>query len=269
MLQLNNISFGYKKDTPILKDINIDIQEGEFVAICGRNGAGKTTLTRLIMGLEQPNTGSIHYEGKDITKVEASKRGHYIGYVFQKPDRQMFRNTVEEEIAFGPEQLGYSPEEVKRLTEQALKDVGIGEVTEAYPLALRRGIKQRIAIASALAMQSKILILDEPTSGQDGRETEALLNLLVELNKKGITILLVTHQMDIVSAYCKRALVLGYGGLAFDGTPEELFTKRDDLTELGLVKPLSVTLAAGLGNMPYCKTMQEFEELLFDRMGGK
>lgn len=269
MLQLNNISFGYKKDTSILKNVNVEIEAGDFVAICGRNGAGKTTLTRLIMGLEQPTEGSIYYEGKDITKVDASKRGHYIGYVFQKPDRQMFRNTVEEEIAFGPEQLGYSPAEVKRLTEQAMKDVGIGEITEAYPLALRRGIKQRIAIASALAMQSKILILDEPTSGQDGKETEALLKLLVELNQKGITILLVTHQMDIVSAYCKRALVLGYGGLAFDGSPEELFTKREDIAELGLVKPLSVTLAEGLGNMPYCKTMAELEQHIMARMGGK
>lgn len=269
MLSVKNLSFGYVKNQLIFEDVNFSINEGEFIAVGGRNGSGKTTITRLLVGLEQPHTGEIFYQGNTITKVPAAQRGRYIGYVFQKPDRQMFRNTVEEEIAFGPQQLGYSEEEVQQITADVMDRTGLNNVTEAYPLNLRRGVKQRIAIASALAMQSRILILDEPTSGQDGKETEELLELLVKLNREGISILLVTHDMDIIAGYCSRAIVMGQGKLAFDGTPKELFSKADEeLYGLGLTKPHCVTLSQALPGMPYCPTMADFERAMLERLGG-
>ena len=171
----------------------------------------------------------------------------------------MFRPTVAEEVAFGPEQLGYTKAEVADITSKALADTGISHLRDAYPPTLRRGEKQRVAIASALAMKSKILILDEPTSGQDGKETRELLELLETLRATGLTIILVTHDMEIMASHCTRAIIVGYGTKAFDGKPEELFTKRDDLFDLGLTKPPCVELAEAVPGLGYCKSMAEFE----------
>ena len=171
MLEVNNLRFGYVPTMDIFRNVNFTIKEGEFIAIGGRNGCGKTTITRLLVGLESPAEGRISYMGEDITNMPASKRGQFIGYVFQQPDRQMFRSNVATEVAFGPESLGYSKSEVDDIVANALERTGISHLREAYPPTLRRGEKQRVAIASALAMKSKILILDEPTSGQDGKET--------------------------------------------------------------------------------------------------
>lgn len=147
-------------------------------------------------------------------------------------------------------------------TADALDRVGISHLAQAYPLSLRRGEKQRVAIASALAMKSELLILDEPTSGQDGKETRELLELLQDLNKDGLSILLITHDMEIMASICTRAIIIGYGTKAFDGTPEELFTTREDLTELGLTKPPSVELSEAIPGLGYCKSMKEFETRL-------
>ena len=146
-----------------------------------------------------------------------------------------------------------------RIVQDALERVGISHLAESYPLGLRRGEKQRVAIASALAMQSKLLILDEPTSGQDGTETKGLLALLQELQAQGLTILLITHDMEIMAEYSTRVIIMGYGTKAFDGSPEELFTHREDLLELGLTKPPSVVLSETVPALGYCKSMKEFE----------
>ncbi|WP_288301404.1 energy-coupling factor ABC transporter ATP-binding protein [Veillonella magna] len=265
MLEVKHLRFGYVPGKDIMKDVSFTIGKGEFIAVGGRNGCGKTTVTRLLMGLETPVEGTLYYKGDDITKLSPSERGRFIGYVFQQPDRQMFRPTVAEEVAFGPEQLGYTKSEVKEITEDALARTGISHLAKSYPPSLRRGEKQRVAIASALAMKSQILILDEPTSGQDGKETRELLILLEELRSAGLTIVLVTHDMEIIASHCTRAIIMGYGTKAFDGTPEELFTKRDDLYELGLTKPPCVELAQSVPGIGYCKSMKEFEERMIAR----
>ena len=241
MLKVENIRFGYVPSVDIFRNVTFTIEGGEYIAIGGRNGCGKTTITRLLVGLEKAREGHMYYNGRDITSMPPSKRGQFIGYVFQQPDRQMFRPTVATEVAFGPESLGRSKAEVKRIVDEVLERTGIGYLREAYPPTLRRGEKQRVAIASALAMQSKILILDEPTSGQDGKETKELLALLRQLNSEGITILLITHDMEIMASECSRAIIMGNQTVAFDGSPEELFKKStDELQDLGLTKPPSV-----------------------------
>lgn len=259
MLQVENLRFSYVPGQDIMKDVTFTIGNGEFITLGGRNGCGKTTVTRLLVGLETPVEGKISYDGQDITNMPTSERGRFIGYVFQQPDRQMFRQTVAEEVAFGLEQLGYDKATVDRIVQDALERVGISHLAESYPLGLRRGEKQRVAIASALAMQSKLLILDEPTSGQDGTETKGLLVLLQELQAQGLTILLITHDMEIMAEYSTRVIIMGYGTKAFDGSPEELFTHREDLLELGLTKPPSVVLSETVPALGYCKSMKEFE----------
>ena len=234
MLKVENIRFGYVPSVDIFQNVTFTIEGGEYIAIGGRNGCGKTTITRLLVGLEKAREGHMYYNGRDITSMPPSKRGQFIGYVFQQPDRQMFRPTVATEVAFGPESLGRSKAEVKRIVDEVLERTGIGHLREAYPPTLRRGEKQRVAIASALAMQSKILILDEPTSGQDGKETKELLALLRQLNS------------------------------------EELFKKStDELQDLGLTKPPSVELSLAVPSLGYCKSMDELKSKLVAQLSGK
>lgn len=177
MLEMKDVSFNYGSGVPVLEGVNVQISEGEFIGLGGRNGCGKTTVTRLLMGLEKPVSGEIVYNGKVINGDDASVRSHFIGYVFQRPERQMFRPTVREEVAYGPKQLGMSESEIQEAVEEALKATQLTELAESYPPNLNRGEKQRVAIASAIAMHTQYLILDEPTSGQDSEDKEQLMEL--------------------------------------------------------------------------------------------
>ena len=268
MLELRDVSFAYAGGEPILEHLNVQIREGKFIGLGGRNGSGKTTVTRLLMGLEKPTSGIVRLDGRDVTAAGAAERSRFIGYVFQRPERQMFRSTVAEEVAYGPEQLGRTPEEVSADVNAALEAANLTDLAAAYPPNLNRSEKQRVAIASALAMKTRYLILDEPTSGQDKNGKERLMELLADLNKQGITILVITHDMDIFAAYCRRVVVIGNRTKAFDGTAEELFTKRGDLYELGLNRPDAVTLSMAVPGLPYCATMEAFRDAMLKRVGG-
>ena len=234
MLELKDITFGYSGDSPVFRDLSLTIGAGEFVAIVGRNGSGKTTVTRLMMALKKPQAGQILFNGADMVSATPADMARHIGYVFQNPDRQMFRDTVEREVAYGPEQLGFSPEECRQSVEQALKLTGLTSLAQAYPMTLSKGQKQRVTIASSLAMKPQMLILDEPTSGQDARERQRLMGLLADLQQQGVTIILVTHDMELVASYPQRVVVMGEGGLVFDGEPGELFGGNHPLEKWGL-----------------------------------
>ena len=269
MLEFKNVCFNYGNGVPVLEDINLTIGQGEFIGLGGRNGCGKTTVTRLLMGLEKPVSGEIRKDGVVINDDDASVRSHYIGYVFQRPERQMFRATVEEEVAYGPQQLGMAKDEVGRAVADALAATDLTHLAKAYPPNLNRGEKQRVAIASAIAMHTDCIILDEPTSGQDSADKERLMTLLTDLNRKGMTILIISHDMDIFARYCRRVIVIGNHTKAFDGTPQELFTQRGDLYDLGLSRPESVALSMAVPGMKYCKSMKEFTEEMLRRIGGR
>lgn len=268
MLEFKDVCFNYGNGVPVLEHINIRIGLGEFIGLGGRNGCGKTTVTRLLMGLEKPVSGEILHDGKVINDDDASARSHYIGYVFQRPERQMFRSTVEDEVAYGPQQLGMSRDEAAAAVAEALAMTGLSHLAKAYPPNLNRGEKQRVAIASAIAMHTSCIILDEPTSGQDSADKKMLMELLTDLNKKGMTILIISHDMDIFAQYCQRVIVIGNHTKAFDGTPQELFTQREDLYDLGLSRPESVALSMAVPGMKYCRSMQEFTEEMLRRIGG-
>ncbi|MDR3562277.1 MAG: ABC transporter ATP-binding protein [Negativicutes bacterium] len=246
MLEIETISFGYKPDCYAIRDVSFAIAAGEFVAIAGRNGSGKTTLTRLIMALLKPAVGRVLLDGNDTAKMETAAIARHIGYVFQNPDRQIFRDTVAREIAYGPEQLGFSPAEVEQEVAKAMASTGLTQQAQAYPRTLSKGQKQRVAIASALAMRPRLLILDEPTSGQDATEKRTLMEMLGRLNSQGIAILLVTHDMELISRFARRVLVMADGSKVFDGSPAWLFAGDSALRDWGLRPPAAVEILRGL-----------------------
>lgn len=270
MLELSHVTFRYAEGLPdVLKDISLSFDKGEFVAITGRNGCGKTTVTRLLTGLEKAASGQILYHGKDVTREEPSERSRFIGYVFQQPDRQMFMPTVRGEIAFGPYQQGKRGAELEEAVACAMQDTDTEALAEEYPRILSRGDQQRVAIASALAMDTEYLVLDEPTSGQDGREKQRLMKLMESLQEKGITIILVTHDMDIVAKDCTRVIVIAEHEIAFDGHPSELFSAENRPEDWGLAYPPAVRLGRKLPGSPYCKDMNAFCRAFYELKGGK
>lgn len=269
MLELNDISFRYGKGLPlVLSHVSLSFDKGEFVAITGRNGSGKTTITRLLTGLEKPAAGRVLYDGRDVTKEDASARSRFIGYVFQQPDRQMFMPTVREEIAFGPFHQGKRGSELEEAIDRAMADTDTESLSGEYPRTLSRGDQQRVAIASALAMNTEYLVLDEPTSGQDGREKKRLMALMERLQKKGITIILVTHDMDIVARDCTRVVVIANHGVVFDDKPEILFSAANRPEDWGLAYPPAVLLGRHLPGAPYCRDMDSFCREFMKRKGG-
>jgi len=248
VLKLNQVSFAYTKGKPVIKDVTLTIADGEFLAIVGRNGSGKTTLTRLLMTLIKPTAGEITIDGRTMKNLTPADMARHIGYVFQNPDRQLFRDTVAAEVAYGPEQLGFAPDKVAAAVEHALAVTGLTGLAKAYPRLLTKGQKQKVAIASALAMQPRFLILDEPTSGQDAAERENLLELLVELNQQGMGVILVTHDMDLLLRCAKRVIVMADGRIVYDGSVIRLFT-CPEVEKWGLRRPTVVKLSQGLA--PY------------------
>lgn len=246
MLELKNVSFGYKSQLSVLSNVSLRINSGDFLAVIGRNGSGKTTLTRIIMALKKPSNGEVLFDGQNAKKYSAADMAHHIGYVFQNPDRQFFRETAAQEVAYGPEQLGYTNAQIADFVKDALSATGLSHLADAYPQALSKGEKQRLAIASALAMHPKLLILDEPTSGQDALEKQRLMKLLVKLNQDGMAILLITHDMDLAAAYPQRAIVMNNGTKAFDGKVSELFSNAHQLSKWGLTEPAALKISRGL-----------------------
>jgi len=247
LLELTAVSFGYPGTAAKAVDaVSLRVAAGEFVAIAGRNGSGKTTLTRLVMGLLRPAEGTVRFAGQDTKKLSPADMARHIGYVFQNPDRQIFRDTVAAEVAYGPEQLGFTPAERDAAVREALQAVGLDGVAGAYPRALPRGMRQKVAIASALALRPAMLILDEPTSGQDAAERERLLGLLLALNRGGKTVILVTHDMGLLAKCARRVVVMDSGRIAYDGAVEDLFSTGRDIGAWGLREPPVLTVARGL-----------------------
>jgi energy-coupling factor transport system ATP-binding protein len=247
VLELNKVTFRYKDGCVAVQDTSLTIEQGNFIAIAGRNGSGKTTLTKLIMSLLKPTAGVIQFRGQDTRNCTPADMARSIGYVFQNPDRQIFRDTVAAEVAYGPEQLGFSPDKIKENVEKALQTVGLEQLATAYPKGITKSQKQKVAIASALAMDPHVLILDEPTSGQDAQASKNLMELLKTLNAAGVTIILVTHNMELLARYAQRVVIMDKGTKAFDGPTCELFGRQRDVASWGLREPATTVISRRLG----------------------
>lgn len=227
----------------VFEDLNLTVESGSFVAILGGNGCGKSTLAKHFNAILLPCGGSVYVNGMDTKKEELLlKVRRTVGMVFQNPDNQIVANVVEEDVAFGPENLGIASPEIRRRVDQALKQVGMYDFKDHAPHLLSGGQKQRVAIAGIIAMEPKCIILDEPTAMLDPRGRREVMDTILRLNReKGITVVLITHHMD-EAAKAQRVVVLHHGRIAADGSPQEVFSQVKLLHGIGLAAPETVEL---------------------------
>ncbi len=244
MIDLKNVCFSYQQEST-LKDISFHIGKGEFVALIGSNGAGKSTLSKLLNGLLKPVSGTVTISGMDTKKTKSSILAKHIGFLFQNPDRQICKNTVAEEIRFGLEQIFKD----KLLIQQRLDSViaGFGFNPASNPFCLSRGERQRLALASVIAAEPEIIVLDEPTTGLDYGECTHIMDTIQQLNEKGTTVVMVCHDMEVVLDFARRILVLSEARLIADGEPRKIFRQEELLKQASILPPQITRLALRLG----------------------
>lgn len=247
-----------------INKVNLQIQQGEFVAICGMNGAGKSTLAMHVMGLLKPTQGKVLVDGQDVKERTVAEMARTVGLIFQNPNHQLFKDSVRSEIEFGPRNLGWDEERVKEAFERVMDLVELTGLEEVDPESLSIGQKQRVAVACVLIMEPRILLLDEPTTGQDQRTLEPFMNLIADLNRQGMTVLMITHDMDVAQRYASRLVVMSNGQVIADGPPGEIFMQEDVLERAKLHQPgvLELTKSLNGGKPVYLSTLDEVEQWL-------
>ncbi len=250
-----DVSYIYNKKTPFsyeaLKNINLEIPEKSFTALVGRTGCGKTTLVQQLNGLLVPTSGTVYVDSfivskdKKIRTKKLKPLRKHVGLVFQFPEYQLFEETIEKDVAFGPKNFGVSKQEALDIAHKALKDVGLDEsFYERSPFELSGGEKRRVAIAGILALQPDVLVLDEPTAGLDPRGAKEIMELFQSIHKNGVGIILVTHDMNLVLTYCDNVIIMDDGEIKKFTTPGHLFADSDEL--YSLESPMIITFAKKL-----------------------
>ena len=266
IIKAEHLGFTYPgvDDAPgavVFEDMNLTIEDGSFVAILGSNGCGKSTLAKHFNAILLPCGGKVWVCGMDTldeNKLIAIRRN--VGMVFQNPDNQIVANVVEEDVAFGPENLGIASPEIRHRVDNALAQVGMSKYALHAPHLLSGGQKQRIAIAGVIAMEPKCIVLDEPTAMLDPRGRREVMETISKLNReKGITVVLITHHMD-EAAQCARVVVMHKGKVAADGTPEEVFSKVELMHDLGLAAPETVELCWELNKLGFDLPLNKLDE---------
>ena len=255
-LIVNDVWHIYQEGTPnesiALQGINLTINKGEFLGIVGHTGSGKSTLIQHLNGLLKPTKGQVLVDGLELHSKENKKRLREIrmkvGIVFQYPEYQLFEETIEKDIAFGPKNLGLEEKEVKQRVKKAMKLMNLDyqALKDVSPFDLSGGQKRKVAIAGVLAMEPEYLILDEPAAGLDPKGREEFLELINHLHQEGLTVIMVSHSMDDIARYAKRMIVLHQGRLALEGTPKEVFTHVDELESMGVSVPTLTKLLPAL-----------------------
>ena len=262
LLSIEDVSFGYLENVYNLEDINFKIYEGEMTSIVGKNGAGKSTLAKLLCGFEKQNKGIIRLKGKDITNDNIKERAKTIGYVMQNPNQMISKPMIFEEVALSLEVAHVPADEIEQRVHKALKICGLYEFRNWPISALSYGQKKRVTIASILVQNPQVLILDEPTAGQDFRHYTEIMEFLKELNHQGITVLMITHDMHLMLEYTNRCLVFSEGHLISDTTPVELFTNKELLVKANL-KETSLFELANMCGLPPKEYIDKF--IVYDR----
>ena len=254
VISVENLTHTYSVGTPFektaIRDINVTLTQGECVFILGHTGSGKSTFVQHLNALLQPTGGTVKIDGADINKDKISRRDvkRRVGLVFQYPEYQLFEETVAEDIAFGPKNMKLTKEEIDERVREAAGLVGVEEsFFSRSPLDLSGGQKRRVAIAGVIAMRPEVLILDEPTAGLDPVGSRTIMENIRDYRQKtGATVLIVSHNLDDAARYCERLIVFDHGTIRMDGTPEEVFSRTDELMDIGLNVPKAAEIAAAL-----------------------
>lgn len=237
VISCRDVWYHYPDGTEALRGVSLDIFDGEFVGLVGRNGSGKTTLAKLFNGLYRPTKGKILVDGIDVATASVAELVSRVGYSFQNPDDQIFSNTVRDELAFGPKNLKLSQDERARRVESAASEVEITPYLDANPFNLSQGLRQRVAVASVLTLNPKVLIVDEPTTGQDFARSKVVMNLAKALCDRGRTIIVISHNMDLVAEYCQRLIVMLDGQVLVSGPTREVFSQPELIGRSSLEPP--------------------------------
>jgi len=260
-ISVENLVYRYSNGREALRNVSLDVETGRTVALIGKNGAGKTTLAKHLNGLLKPTSGRVIVAGIDASKRSASEMARVVGYVFQNPEDQLFGQSVFEEVAFGPKNLGMSGEEIERQTEQALSMVGLLSCISEHPYDMTYGQRKMLCLASVLAMDPAVVVMDEPNAGQDYHGMRLLASVIDRLKRMGKTTVIITHDMELVARECERAALMGDGELiAYDATRQVL----SDPSRLSLsnVRPPQVTrLAITLSRLGVRRDIMTVEEM--------
>lgn len=260
--RIEKLDFSYLADIPVLEDLNMKLDQRP-TAIIGQNGAGKTTLVKLLKGLLKPVSGSIYFHGEDISGKTVAMLAGSVGYVFQNPDDQIFKYNVMDEVLFGPLNIGMDPEQAKKEAAWALELTGLSGKEKENPYDLELYERKMTAIASVLAMDTDVLILDEPTIAQDWKGRQIIGSIIRSLSGRGKLVIAILHDMDFVAENFERVIIMAHGQVLADGTAKEVFAQEEVLKKARLQKPYVMQLSEALG---YEKSYLTVEELLKDRM---
>jgi len=260
---VENLYYQYPDGTVALKDINLNIKKGEYLAIVGQNGSGKTTLVKHFNGLLKPTRGKVIVKGIDVSSPKVRELINYVGYVFQNPDHQLFCQTVFDEVMFNFKQLKINEEIAKEKTLKILESMDLLRYAEEHPFFLGKGQRRKLAIASVLSLNPEIIIVDEPTTGQDWKGSKEIMNILDRLNKEDKrTIIVITHNMRIVAEHCDRVIIMSNGRIIFDGDVKEAFTSEKILEQAFLKPPQITEFAKMLKNYDFKEDIITLEEMI-------
>ncbi|WMC93402.1 energy-coupling factor ABC transporter ATP-binding protein [Kineothrix sp. MB12-C1] len=257
ILEIKDLHFAYTEGEEILKGLNFIIDE-RSTAIIGQNGAGKTTFVKLLKGLLYPTSGSIYFKGTDIANMTVAQLAKHIGMVFQNPDDQIFKNRVIDEVMFGPLKIGIGESIARQKAEEALELVGLKNLADKNPYDLGLSSRKLVAIASIIAMDTKVIIFDEPTIAQDYHGKEMIKSVVRKLRSEGKAVITIIHDMDFVADTFERAIVFAKGNILIDGTTREVFAEEDILKEAYLEQPNVTKLCRRLGYDEVFLTTEEF-----------
>jgi energy-coupling factor transport system ATP-binding protein len=273
MIQLDGVHFSYEGIYPALRGVSLQIDDGERVAIMGSNGAGKTTLIKHMNGLLRPQRGRVFLDGRDTRDLSVAEMARIVGLVFQSPDHQLFLDSVHKEVVFGLKNLGFTTEEIEDRCASTLERLGLTGFAERSPFTLSGGERKRVALACVLATEPRVLALDEPTIGQDAQQKDRLAQLLLDLNQKGRTVIVVTHDIEFVIEHFPRTVAMAGGRIVADGSTSSVLS-NDRVIELCSLAHPQVTLAAKALNQSFPEvpermtSMSEIEEVIMSLLEG-
>lgn len=256
-IHVEKLQFGYTKDVPVIKGIDLHLLQGQRTAIIGQNGSGKTTFVKLLKGLLRPDNGRIAVNGEDLSEKTVAQIAKTVGLVFQNPDDQIFKSTVLDEVMVGPLNIGQAPAEAKEHAQAALAKVGLSDVEKINPYDLNLAQRKMIAMASILAMDTPIIIFDEPTMGQDVAGKAIIKKIIEELATEGKLVLCILHDMDFAAAVFERIIVFNQGQVLLDGATKAVFSQKEILDQAYLDQPQAMKIGHALGIPGDCLTEEE------------